>query len=189
MTNTRSPLQKIFQVLREETIGFHPRLMLAQAILAPLPYYAGSRLRVLVFRALGFRIGPGTVMWGTPTLTGDGDIYSRLIVGSRCRFNIQMMLNLGAEIQVGNNVGFGHQVMILTEGHSIAGADYRSGERHHRPVCIGNGCWIGARVTILPGVTLGDGVVAAAGSVISKDVPPNVLVGGVPAKIIRELPL
>ncbi len=180
-------LSKLTQVWKEETAGFHPRLMLARLILAPLPYYAGSRIRAWILRGIGFQLGAGTVLWGTPTITGHGDIYKRLKVGERCRFNIEMLLNLGAEIEIGNNVGFGHQVAILTEGHAIGTPEYRSGEKHQRPVKIGNGCWLGARVTILPGVTIGDGSVVAAGAVVTKDVPPNCLIGGVPAKVLREL--
>jgi acetyltransferase-like isoleucine patch superfamily enzyme len=55
------------------------------------------------------------------------------------------------------------------------------------PVTIGAGVWVGARAMIMPGVTIGDGAVIAAGAVVTKDVPPNTLVAGVPARIVREL--
>ena len=65
------------------------------------------------------------------------------------------------------------------------------GRREHlgiaKPVTIGNDVWIGGNVTILPGVNIGNNVVVAAGAVVTKDVPDNSLIGGVPAKIIREL--
>lgn len=60
------------------------------------------------------------------------------------------------------------------------------GKEKTAPIQIGNHVWIGARAIILKGVTIGDGVVVAAGAVVTKDVPPNTLVGGVPAKIIKE---
>ena len=56
-----------------------------------------------------------------------------------------------------------------------------------KPVTIGNDVWIGANCTILPGVTIGNNVVVAAGAVVTKDVPDNCVVGGVPAKIIKEM--
>ena len=56
-----------------------------------------------------------------------------------------------------------------------------------KPVKIGNKVWIGAHATILPGVTIGDGAVVAAGAVVTKDVPSNVVVAGVPAKVIKEI--
>ncbi|MCA9930922.1 MAG: acyltransferase [Anaerolineales bacterium] len=153
-----------------------------------LPPYVGSRIRVRTLRALGFHgISPSVVMWGLPTITGQGNIYGRLHVGDICRFNVGCFLNLGDTITIGRHVGFGQQVMILTETHAIGTPDYRSGQLTPRPVTIGNGCWIGARATILPGVTIGDGAVIAAGAVITKDVPPHVVAGGVPAKIIKRL--
>jgi maltose O-acetyltransferase len=63
----------------------------------------------------------------------------------------------------------------------------RAGDLKAEPVTIGDGAWIGARATILPGVTIGGGAVVAAGSVVTRDLPANVLAGGVPARVIREL--
>lgn len=57
-----------------------------------------------------------------------------------------------------------------------------------QPITVGDGCWIGARAVILPGVTIGDGCVIAAGAVVSKDCAPNGMYAGVPARRIRELP-
>ena len=65
------------------------------------------------------------------------------------------------------------------------------GRRKHlgiaKPVRIGNDVWIGGNVTILPGVTIGNNVVVAAGAVVTKDVPDNTLVGGAPARVIKEI--
>ena len=61
------------------------------------------------------------------------------------------------------------------------------GETIPAPIVIGENVWIGANATVTPGVTIGDSAVVAAGAIVTKDVPPNVIVGGVPAKIIREI--
>lgn len=181
-------MNKLKSLLSEEFAGLHGRLLLARFLLAPLPYYVGSRVRVRVLRLLGFRgISSSAVMWGLPTITGQGDIYNNLKVGNISRFNIGCLLNLGDKITIGNHVGFGQQVMILTESHAIGPAEYRSGELRPKPVKIGNGCWVGARAMILPGVTIGDGAVVAAGAIVTKDVPPHTVVAGIPAKVIREL--
>lgn len=176
------------RLLREEFGGINVRLLVARILLWPLPHHIGSRVRVRVLRALGFRgLDRAVVMWDLPTITGYGDVHDRLHVGPVCRFNVGTFLNLGAEIMIGSRVGFGQQVMILTETHSIGGPEYRSGARRYEPVTIGDGCWIGARATILPGVTIGPGAVVAAGAVVADDVPPNTIVGGVPAKPIAQL--
>jgi len=178
---------KLWQLWREELDGWHWRWWLAQILLAPLPLHVGNRVRALVLRLAGFHIGRGTVIWGAPTITGSGDLYSRLHIGEFCWLNVGIFFNLGAEIFVGDRAGIGHQVMILTETHDIGDSSRRTGPVRPLPVKIGAGVWIGARATILPGVTIGEGAVVAAGSLVTKDVPANVLVAGVPAKEIREL--
>ena len=82
----------------------------------------------------------------------------------------------------------GPNTLITTVGHPLT----PMGRRQHlgiaEPVTIGNDVWIGGNVTILPGVTIGNNVVVAAGAVVTEDVPDNCLIGGVPAKKIKEIP-
>ena len=75
--------------------------------------------------------------------------------------------------------------MIATLNHDLAPS--RRGDLHPAPVTIGNNVWIGANVTILPGVTIGDDAVIAAASVVTKDVPAKALVVGSPARVIRTV--
>lgn len=178
---------KFVQILHEELDGWHWRWLIARFLLAPLPLHVGNRVRAFVLRFAGFHIGRGTVIWGTPTITGSGNFYSRLHIGEYCWLNVDLFFNLGADIFVGDRAGLGHQVMILTETHDIGAPDRRTGPVRPLPVKIGKGVWVGARATILPGVTIGDGSVVAAGSLVTKDVSANVLVAGVPAKVIKEL--
>ena len=175
------------QVVAEELEGLHGRLLLARLLLAPLPIHVGSRLRAQVLRLAGFAIGHGTVMWGLPTLTGGRDIYRNLVVGPYCWFNVGSFLDLGAPITIGERVAVGHQVMMLTHSHEVGPAERRAGPLTVAPIGVGDGAWLGARCTILPGVTVGEGAVVAAGAVVTKDVPAHTLVGGVPAKVLRSL--
>jgi len=126
-------------------------------------------------------------MRGLPRITGFGKIHKLLKVGQGSRINIGCFLNLAAEITIGDFVVIGYKVMIITGGHNIGPSEFRAGKLRPEPVKIGNGCWIGSRVTILPGVSIGDGVVVAANAVVTKDVPSNTLVAGIPAKVIRTL--
>lgn len=92
-----------------------------------------------------------------------------------------------APVHIGDYVMIGPQTLITTVNHPLS----PKGRRQHlgiaKPVTIGRDVWIGGNCTILPGVTIGNNVVIAAGVVVTKDVPDNCIVGGVPAKIIREI--
>lgn len=88
-------------------------------------------------------------------------------------------------IEIGDNTLIGQQVVIATLNHDLNPA--RRKNMLPSPVKIGNNVWIGAHATILPGVTIGDNAVVAAGAVVTKDVPANVVVGGVPAKVIKTI--
>jgi acetyltransferase-like isoleucine patch superfamily enzyme len=122
-----------------------------------------------------------------PTIIGGGDIYKRFTIGSGCWVNVACLFDLAASITIGDRVAFGPQVTLLTSTHDIGSSSYRTGTLKNLPITIGDGCWLGARSTILPGVTVGPGSVVAAGAVVNKDVPPNTLVAGVPAQVIKSL--
>lgn len=86
-------------------------------------------------------------------------------------------------IEIGNDVKISEDVIIRdSDNHKML----YSGYCNSKPIKIGNHVWIGLRSTILKGVTIGDGAIVAAGSVVTKDVPPKTLVGGIPARIIKE---
>ena len=181
-------MHKLAHVIREELRGLHLRLLLAQMLLAPLPIHVGSRVRVHVLRLAGFQIGSGCVIWGTPTITGDGDLYRKLTIGQGCWFNVACFFDLGAPINIGDHVAIGHQVMILTTSHEIGPQGQRASALEVHPVTINSGAWLGARCTILPGVTIGAGAIVAAGAMVSRDVPPNTMVAGIPARVVKSLP-
>jgi maltose O-acetyltransferase len=185
--STRRNLRKLLQTLHDEVQEFHLRLELANLLLSPLPMYVGGRLRSYVLRWIGFDIGPGTMMWGMPRISGRGNLYRRLKIGRGCMFNIGCSLDLGSDITIGDMAIFGHEVMLLTTTHMIGSTFCRCDAPQKLPVTIGAGTWIGARCTILPGVTIGAGAVVAAGSVVNKDVASNTLVAGTPARLVKHL--
>ena len=91
-----------------------------------------------------------------------------------------------AEIRIGHNCLIGPDVGIYTAGHRLQ-PEGRVLDGYGMPITIGNDVWIGGHSTILPGVTIGDGAVVAAGSVVTKDVAPRTLVGGNPARLIKNI--
>lgn len=102
-------------------------------------------------------------------------------LGIRCRVR--------GPLEIGDNVMMGPDVEILTNAHNIDRTDIEmifQGDQQPRGVHIGNDVWIGMRSIIMPGVTIGQGSVIGAGSVVTKDVPPYCIVAGVPAKVIKQ---
>ena len=115
------------------------------------------------------------------------DNGKNLHVGDNFLANYNVTILDISPVTMGDNVWIGPNTLITSVGHPIT----PKGRRQHlgvaKPVKIGNDVWIGGNCTILPGVTIGNNVVVAAGAVVSKDAPDNCLVGGVPAKVIREI--
>lgn len=92
-----------------------------------------------------------------------------------------------APVYIGDYCMIGPNTLISTVGHPLSPKGRREKKSFGRPVTIGDDVWIGGNCTILPGVTIGNNVIVAAGAVVSKDVPDNCVVAGVPAKIIKSI--
>ena len=123
--------------------------------------------------------------WAGPGFNCDNG--KNIHVGDRFLANFNVTILDIREVRIGNDVMIGPGTCIITVNHPLS----PKGRRNHlgiaKPVIIGNDVWIGANCTILPGVTIGNNVVIAAGSVVTKDVPDNCVVGGVPAKKIKDI--
>lgn len=111
--------------------------------------------------------------------------------GKNMRFGKRVFINSGCKFQdqggitIGDDVLVGHNCVIATLNHAMD--PERRADMIPAPVKIGDKVWIGANVTILQGVTIGEGAVIAAGAVVNKDVPARAIVGGIPAKVIKEI--
>lgn len=181
-------MKKILSVAYQEIAAFQIRWLLAKLLTFFLPHYVGGRWRAVVLRLVGFQIGNGTWLAGMPIITGPKEMHKRLVMGEEVWLNFGCVFDLGSSITVGSRVYFGHEVLLLTTTHEISTANQRAGRHITKPIVIEDGVWLGARSTILPGVRVGQGAVVGAGAVVTKDVAPNTVVGGVPAKTIRDLP-
>lgn len=140
----------------------------------------------LPYRPSAFKLGEAARL----ELLGGMQVYSDCLITVAPRAtlslasgyaNYGLRLECYQSIRIGYGVAIGPEVMIRdSDNHSV------DGKVATAPVVIGNQVWIGARAIILKGVTIGDGAVIAAGAVVSRDVPAGALVGGVPARVLRE---
>jgi maltose O-acetyltransferase len=178
---------RVLGALRQETALLYPRYVLAHAVSAVLPQLTFNRTRTQILRAGGLTIGRGSLVMGAIRVTGAGNRGELLTIGSDCVVTGPFHVDLGAPVRIGNRVYIGHDVSMLTVDHRIGPAEQRCAGHDSLPIVVGDGAWICSRVTILPGVTVGSGAVLAAGAVVTRDVPPNALVAGVPAQIVRDL--
>lgn len=113
--------------------------------------------------------------------------------GKHCHFgkNVYANFNLtcvdDTHIYIGDYTMIGPNVVIATAGHPILPELREQGYQYNIPVHIGKNCWIGAGVIIVPGITIGDHVVIGAGSIVTKNIPSNVIAVGNPCKLLREV--
>lgn len=142
--------------------------------------YAAQRLQLE--KMLG---SIGEKVWIAKTFNCDNG--KNIFIGSNFTGNYNLTILDIREVHIGDNVMIGPNTLITTVGHPLL----PKGRREHlgiaKPITIGNDVWLGGNVTILPGITIGNNVVVAAGAVVTHDVPDNTLVAGVPARKIKTL--
>lgn len=115
------------------------------------------------------------------------DYGSNIYLADNVYMNFDCVFLDVCDITVGKNTLFGPGVHVYAATHPLDPVVRRNGLESGKPVIIGEDCWIGGKAIICPGVKIGNGVTVAAGAVVTKDIPDNVLVAGVPAKIIKQL--
>ncbi|MDQ0895197.1 sugar O-acetyltransferase [Agromyces ramosus] len=144
-------------------------------------YHEPARIRELLARLTGAPIDDSVTLF--PPFTSDFgrniSLGKRVFINSGCRFQDQ------GGITIGDDCLIGHNAVIATLEHDIAPT--RRGDLMPSPVVIGRNVWLGANVTVLPGVTIGDDAVVGAGSVVTKDVPARTIVIGSPARVVRSI--
>lgn len=121
----------------------------------------------------------------SPLRTNFGGRHVHFGKGVYANFNLTLVDD--THIYVGDHTMFGPNVTVATAGHPIDPALRRKGYQYNAPVRIGENCWLGAGVIVLPGVTIGDKVVIGAGSVVTKDIPSNVVAVGNPCRVLRPV--
>ena len=144
-------------------------------------YHTDEELRALMSRLVGYKVDDGFRLF-PPVYTDFGKnikIGKDVFVNSACCFQDQGGVTLGDGCLVGHNVVF------ATLDHDKRPG--RRGDMTAAPIVVGKDVWIGAHATILKGVTIGDGAIVAAGAVVTRDVPPNTIAAGVPARVVKTI--
>lgn len=144
-------------------------------------YHSQPELRALMSELTGTSIDESFALF--PPFTTDcgknTTFGKNVFVNAGCRFQDQGGLTIGDACQIG------HNVVMATLNHGLAAAERAN--ITPAPIVLERNVWVGANATILPGVTIGENAVIAAGAVVTRDVPANTVVGGVPAKVLRTI--
>lgn len=112
---------------------------------------------------------------------------NKVAIGRDAFINYDCFFDTQDYILIGKNVRMGMRCTLITGSHEYGGEQMRAGESSMAAIAVEDGAWIGASVTILPGVRIGAGAVVAAGSVVTRDVDANSVVAGVPARFLRSM--
>lgn len=136
-------------------------------------------------RLLNELLGKETDAWIQPPFFCD--YGTNIVLGTKVFFNFNCVVLDVMPVTIGDNVLFGPAVQIYTATHPISAAERRKWLESARPITIGSDVWVGGGAVICPGVTIGDRSVIGAGSVVTRDIPPDVFAAGNPARVVRRL--
>lgn len=155
-------------------------------LVAVFPPTRGFGVKRSLWRMTGDRVGARASINGGAKVWGLG----RVSVGNDSWLGINLLIIVpkGAEVKIGANVDIGPDVLLECGSHTIGGPERRAGKEGAASIEIGAGTWIGCRATLLGGARVGSGSLIAAGAMVTAgDYPDNVLLAGVPARVMRQL--
>lgn len=144
-------------------------------------YHTPEEVRDLLSELFGYRV-PQSLRVFPPFYA---DFGKNITVGENVFINACCHFQDHGGVTIGDGCQIGHNVVFATLNHGLAPEDRKT--TYPAPILLGKNVWVGSNATILQGVTIGDNAVVAAGAVVTKDVEPNTIVGGVPAKVIKNI--
>ena len=144
-------------------------------------YHTPDQVRNLLSRLFGREVDP-TLRVFPPFYT---DFGKNITIGKNVFINACCHFQDHGGVELGDGCQIGHNVVFATLNHGLAPEERPT--THPAPIVLGRNVWVGSNATILQGVTIGDNAVVAAGAVVTKDVPSDTIVGGIPARPIRRI--
>jgi maltose O-acetyltransferase len=144
-----------------------------------------NRLRPWLLARAGHRVHASVVIFPGLRTTGEG----RLTVERNAFISNDCLIDCSADVTIGADVAIGARTSLLSSGHDLTDPGRRAGARTMQPIVIGDGAWLGAGSTVLPGLSVGPGVVVAAAAVVTRSCAEHGLYAGVPARRLRDLPV
>ncbi|MEN6616248.1 MAG: acyltransferase [Syntrophorhabdus sp.] len=172
-------------LFKSQCVSVGRNFKIIRGALQGIPYMSGK---------LFIEIGDNVTLHSVITFAGN-KVYDqpKLKIGNNTYIGARNNFAVAQEITIGNNCYFADDIIVRdNDGHPVDYLQRRANmpvSRHDvKPVRIGDDVWIGSNVTILKGVTIGDRAIVAAHSLVKSDVPPDTVVGGNPAKVIKDLP-
>ncbi len=145
-------------------------------VLRRLPPFTFARLKTRALRACGLSMGKSSAVWGMPTFSGPLSPLDALSLGNAVGINAGCHFELFERIHLEDDVSIGHDVLFVTRTFARNGGDGITATM--LPITVRKGAWVGARATVLAGVTIGEGAVVGAQVVVTKDVPPHTMMTG-----------
>lgn len=174
---------KVKEIFNTQLISLCNCLRDAFFWLLPNDWLTSRTIRPGLLKLMGMKIG-GKCTIARAVYYGN---IRNISLGSHTFINGGGMFHAGGKINIGQRVTIGFRVSMVTSTHEIGPPENRCGKLIRKDIIIEDGVWIASNVFIGPGVTIGAGSVVAAGAVVIHDMPSNCLIGGVPAKVIKEL--
>lgn len=144
-------------------------------------YHTQDEIRALISELFGYEV-PGTIKVFPPLYA---DFGKNIMVGEHVFINACCHFQDHGGVTIGDGCQIGHNVVFATLNHGLD--PEKRASTYPAPIVLGKNVWVGSNATILQGVTIGDNSVVAAGAVVTKDVEPNTVVGGVPARFIKHI--
>lgn len=141
----------------------------------------------MIYKLLGYKIGKGSMIHQQCFCGVGNGGKGKLILGDNSYINYRCFLDLGDDIIIGKNVAVAFECTFINSSHEMGDENQRAGKGKASKIIIEDGCWIGARTVIMPGVTIRKGCVIGSDSLVLSDTEQNGLYVGHPAKRIKDL--